>query len=427
MSAPMSKEERASRAHDIVVWGATGFTGRLVAEYLLRRCGARGDVRWALGGRSREKLERVRAELAVNDPEAAELPLLVGDARDPASLAPIVSSTRVMATTVGPYAVHGRELVASCVEHGTHYCDLTGEPQFVRAMIDAHHERAQQTGARIVHCCGYDSIPSDLGTLMLQDAMNDRHGVRCVEVKYFAGESKGGVSGGTIASMLNAVEEMTRDPSVRRLVANPYVLDPGRRSRGPDRPDQKGVRFDEDLGKWTGPFVMAAINTRVVRRTNALLGYRWGEDFRYSEVMSFAGGPSGAAKAAAVTAGLALGMGALAIPPLRRLLQAKVLPAPGEGPPREAREAGYFVSRLIGLGEATGGGRRPRLLGLVRGKADPGYGETAKMFAESALCLALDELSSPGGIVTPAFAMGQRLLGRLRDAGMVFDVSEMPT
>ena len=410
------------RSFDVVLWGATGFTGALVAEYLARHYGVGRELRWALGGRSKAKLEKVRAGLEAVDPHARELALLVGDGTDRASLDRLAVDASVVCSTVGPYALHGKELVAACVEAGTDYCDLTGEPQFVRAMIDAHHERAGATGARIVCCCGYDSIPSDLGTLMLQERAQAKHGARCVEVKHFAGEAKGGMSGGTAASMVALMDEATRDPSVRRLLNDPYALDPDRGEHGPDGHDQRGVRWDADLAQWTGPFLMAAINTRVVRRTNALLGYAWGRDFRYREAMSFGKGAKGWVRAAGVSAGTTLGTAVVAVGPVRRLLAARVLPAPGEGPSKAVRDSGFFVSRLVG----TLPGEKGKLRGTVRGTSDPGYGETAKMLSESAVCLAKDGDAIPkrGGVLTPGSCMGMRLVERLRDAGMTFDVAD---
>ncbi len=406
------------------MWGATGFTGRLVAEYLARVHGVGRDLRWAIAGRSRDKLSSIRDGLVAIDPRARDIPILVGDSRDAASLAPIVSQTRVVLTTVGPYAVYGHELVEACVEHGTDSVDLTGEPQFVRAIIDRHHARAKQTGARIVNCCGFDSIPSDLGVLMLQTEMRARNGTRCAEVKYFAGEMSGGMSGGTVASALHIAEEMSHDKNVRRIVANPYALDPDRTDRGPDGPDQKGVRFDDDLQRWTGPFAMAAINTRIVRRTNALLDYAYGKDFRYSECQSFPEGAKGFFAATAMTAGLGAFLVGAALGPTRAMMKG-MLPAPGEGPSKEARDKGFFVTRLVGIGEGNGSNTAPRLLATVRGQSDPGYGETAKMISESAVSLARDDVAPRGGILTPASCMGLHLIERLRRAGMVFDVEAM--
>jgi short subunit dehydrogenase-like uncharacterized protein len=407
------------RPFDVVLWGATGFTGRLTAEYLTRNHGVGAALRWAIGGRSRDKLERVRDGLAAIDPGARELPLLLGDGGDRASLDALARQTKVVLSTVGPFSLHGRELVAACVEAGTDYCDSTGEPQFVRAMIDAHHERARMTGARIVHCCGFDSVPSDLGTLMVQAYARDEHGSACSEVRHYVSLRGGGLSGGTVASMVALMDEASKDDRVRKLLANPYSLDPDRGDRGPDGHDPRGVAWDEDLQRWTGPFVMAAINSRVVRRSNALLGYAWGRDFRYREGMSFRSGPQGWMKAATMSVGVAAAFGIMAVPPLRRVI-ARRLPAPGEGPSKEQRDRSSFVSRFVGVLEGSGG----RVRGEVKGVGDPGYDETAKMLGESALCLARDRDSTrtEGGVLTPASCLGMTLIDRLRKAGMTFDV-----
>lgn len=413
---------RDARRFDLVLWGATGFTGRLVAEYLARHHGVGGDLTWALAGRSQKKLEAVRAALSADFPRAAGLPLLLGDSDDMVSLDTFARDARVIITTVGPYALHGRALVGACAAAGTDYVDLAGETPFIRDMIDAHHARARETGARIVHSCGYDSIPSDLGVLMLQRHAEKEHGATCPHVRLLVGESKGGFSGGTVASMLNLFEEATRDPRVRRIAGNPYALDPDRVGRGPDGPDQLGVRFHRETGRWTGPFVMAAINTRVVRRSNALLGYEYGKEFRYDEAMSFAPGLKGLAMASAVTAGTAGFALAATLAPVRRLLQSQVLPAPGEGPSREARESGFFTSRLYGT--VTGKTGPVRLVATVKGTHDPGYGETSKMLSESAMSLLRDgdAIRTEGGVLTPASCMGMALVERLRRAGMTFTV-----
>jgi short subunit dehydrogenase-like uncharacterized protein len=417
----MTRTRDRSRGTDIVLWGATGFTGALVAEYLAAKLADSG-LRLALGGRSLDKLERLRRQLAERWPAASDLPIVVADSRDQAAMAAMAADTEVVCTTVGPYAKYGHELVAACAEQGTDYCDLTGEVQFIRAMIDKHHDQAEASGARIVHCCGFDSIPSDLGTLMLHHA-NIERSAQLDEVKLVVGASRGGFSGGTVASLLNVVEEASRDRSVRRIVGHPYALNPDGERHGPDGPDQQGPRYDPELGRWTGPFVMAAINTRVVRRTNALMGWPYGRDFRYSEVTGFGPGLNGRVRATMMTGGLGAFVAAVGWTPTRTLLQKVVLPSPGEGPDREAREAGFFKLKLHARG-TTADGDALRLTGRVEGHNDPGYGETAKMLGESALCLALDcgELDSPGGILTPASAMGLRLLGRLRKAGMVFEV-----
>ncbi len=388
---------------DLVLFGATGFTGKLVAEYLRGK-----PVRWALAGRDRGKLEALQRELGV------DVPILVGDVRDPASLEAIVKQTRVVCTTVGPYAMYGAPVVAACAAHGVDYCDLTGETHWIRRMIDAHHEQAKQTGARIVHCCGFDSIPSDLGVWAVQDHALRTHGKPCSSIVYALGKSRGGISGGTIASMMNLMDEAKKDRAVRKVLLDPYALNPAG-ERGPDGPDQRSVELDRDLNAWTAPFVMAAINTRIVRRTNALSDYRYGRDFHYREVMSFPRGPRGFATAFGVTAALGGFFVAAALGPTRKLLENTVLPAPGEGPDAHTRERGSFEVRLVGQGDGF------RVEGRFAGKGDPGYGATSVMLAESALCLALDGRSTGGGILTPAYAMGGQLATRLRAAGFAIE------
>ena len=321
-----------------------------------------------------------------------------------------------MISTVGPYAKYGAEVVAACVRNGTDYCDLTGETHFVRAMIDAHHEEAKKTGARIVHCCGYDSIPSDLGTLMVQEAFKERHGKYATQVKMAAVDMRGAFSGGTIASMMNIVDEMKENPSLRKVLGNPYALNP-KGMRGPDKGDQNGARFDKDFDMWTGPFIMAAINTRIVRRSHALMGQPWGSDFRYSEVMGTGKGAKGLSKAVSVAGGVVAFMASLAIPLTRPFVE-KRLPSPGEGPNAEARAKGRFKTDFVALGDGQS------LRGTVSDQRDPGYGSTAVMLSEAALCLALQgqELEAEGGILTPAPTMGMQLVERLRAAGLKLEV-----
>jgi len=401
-----------SREFDIVLWGATGFTGRLVADYLVRNY-LDGDagLRLALAGRNKEKLEGIAKEVG-----APQLPILIGDSFDAESLNAIASKAEVLITTVGPYAKYGAELVGACVRNGTDYCDLTGETHFIAAMIDAHEEEAKRTGARIVHCCGYDSIPSDLGTLIVQEAFKQRHGTYASQVKMAAVQMRGAFSGGTIASMLNMVDEMKANPELRKVLGNPYALNP-KGVRGPDKGDQTGTRFDKDLDMWTGAFIMAAINTRIVRRSHALMGLPWGEGFRYSEVMGTGKGAKGWSGAASLTVGLVAFMGSLALPFTRPFVE-KRLPSPGEGPNKEARDKGSFKTLFVALGD----GHTERA--VVSDQRDPGYGSTAVMLSEAALCLALEgtQLPSGGGILTPATAMGMRLVERLRAAGLTLEV-----
>lgn len=414
--------DKEKREFDIVLWGATGFAGRLVAEYLAENYGD-GELQWAMGGRSEPKLERLRAELKADFGDAADVPLVLADATDRASLDEMVARTRVVCTTVGPYDKYGSKLVAACVEQDTDYCDLTGEAHWMREMIDEHHETAQAGGTRIVHCCGFDSIPSDLGTFLVQDFAKRERGAPCEQVKLFVERIKGGLSGGTLDSMANAVEKASQSREARRALGHPYSLNPAGEQSGPDGGSQSGVRHDDDADVWTAPFIMARVNEKVVRRSHALLDFEWGRDFRYSETSSMGSGPSGALRAAGFTAGLGAFAGLMAIKPTRKLLQKFVLPSPGEGPSRETIESGYFTIKLIGKGTSEAG--EPfEFETTVAADSDPGYGATSMMLGESAMCLAFDEADDAleGGVLTPASAMGMALVERLREAGMTFEV-----
>ncbi len=411
----MAKE---SRELDVVVWGASGFTGKLTAEYLLARYGTGGALRWAIAGRNKTKLEAVRSDIArTTGADASALPVVVGDGDDAAFLGDLARRTRVVCTTVGPYAKYGSKLVAACARHGTDYCDLTGEVAWMRLMIDAHHAEAAASGARIVFCCGFDCIPADLGVFFLQREMRARHGVASSRVQYRVAGFSGGASGGTIASMLGMMEEAERDPSVLRTMREPYALNPPGEQSGPDGPERMTPRWDPDFRQWTAPFMMAGIDTKIVRRSNALLGYAYGKRFRYDEAMLMGAGPLGLAKAIATTAGTLSMMGAMAIGPVRRAIAGR-LPQPGEGPSLERRERGYFEILLRGEHPSD---PDKSLRGRIHGDRDPGYGSTSKMLGESAVCLAQDGLSVAGGCWTPASAMGDALLVRLgKNAGVAF-------
>ena len=401
------------REFDVVVQGATGFTGTLVAEYMVRQYGVGGNLRWALAGRSKEKLETVRDSLG---PEAASLELILADSFDYEALAALASRTKVVLTTVGPYALYGSDLVAACVEAGTHYCDLAGEVHWIRKMIDHHQARAQQTGARIVHCCGFDSVPMDIGVWFLQEAAREKYGAYCQSITMLVKATKGAASGGTIASMLNLISESRRDRSVARTLVDPYGLNPDGERQGPDQRDQQKVLYRDDVNSWTAPFIMAGVNTKVVRRSHALAGFPYGRDFRYAEAVMTGDGFTGWLKAWLMT--LALGglvLGA-SYQPTRKLLQNFVLPKPGEGPDRELQQNGFFNLMQIGvLPDET------VLWGRITGDQDPGYGSTSKMLSECAVCLAQDDLDAGGGIWTPAAVMAKPLSERLqRNAGITF-------
>lgn len=411
---------------DVVVWGATGFTGQLVTQYLLRAYGLQAvegsgaiagehpePLRWAIAGRSEDKLRALQTQLG------AQVPLLTADSDDAASLDALVAKATVVLSTVGPYAKYGSKLVAACATSGTHYCDLTGEVQWMRKMIDAHQGAAQASGARIVHTCGFDSIPSDLGTLFVHNAMREQSNDDCGVVKYRAAEFKGGFSGGTVASMMYMMEEAQQDPALKDVLADPYALNPRDTRRGLDGSDISAPVWDSDFNNYVGPFVMAGINTRVVRRSNALMDYRYGHNLRYDEGTLMGEGPLGFAKSFAMSATTAAMTAATAFSPVRNLMQ-RFVPQPGEGPNEELRESGFFAIRFYAEGAAD---KDNKVRAVVRGDKDPGYGSTAKMISESAVCLALDELSSPGGIGTPASTMGEPLIKRLHErAGVTFEL-----
>jgi len=406
----------------VVLQGATGFTGRLVAEHLLRRHGVGGELRWAIAGRNASKLEGVRDEISrETGVDAGALPIITADAGDAAAMRALAERASVVCTTVGPYALYGSELVAACASTGTHYCDLTGEVHWMRQMIDAHQAAAQESGARIVHTCGFDCIPSDVGTFFLQKAMRARHGVPASHVKMRVEGFSGGASGGTIASMLEMMKAAGRDPEVMRVMNDPYALNPAGQRQGPDTAERMTPQHDPDFEQWIAPFMMAGVDTKIVRRTNALLDHAYGEGFRYDEGVLCGGGPLGFAKATSTAAGTGAGMAAFALGPVRRAVAGR-LPQPGEGPSKEKREAGYFELAFWGAHPED---RGKSLRARVTGDRDPGYGSTAKMLGESAACLALDELSSPGSFHTPASAMGEPLLARLQEhAGLTFTIEE---
>lgn len=428
-------EHDVHRDLDLVLWGATGYTGTLVARELAHNAARRTSDRreapaWALGGRSREKLEALRRELAEIDPGAAELPLLVADASDPASLEPMVRRTRVVCATVGPYARHGIPLVELCAAHGTDYCDLSGEVVWMRRTADRFHDAARESGARIVHGCGFDSIPSDLGTLLLHHRL-EAEGSGLKRARLRVRKLRGAASGGTVATAFEVVSEARRDPEARRILLDPYALNPPGEREGPDRNSGRRPGLDPDRAMWTAPFLMAMINTRVVRRTNALLGYPYGRDFRYDERVDAGPGFRGRLRAQrlAWTAGSLTT--AAALPPTAWLLRRFVLPEPGEGPSEEERERGAFRIALFGEGRPVDrDGPPPRARITVAADRDPGYGATARMLAASALELVATRRSreaGSGGVLTPAAALGLPLVERLRGAGIAFEtVPETP-
>ena len=402
------------KTFDIIVYGATSFVGQIITRYMHEQF-ADGSIRWAIAGRSRAKLQNVSDAIGLKGIE-----MLVADASDEDALRTLCDQTMVMMSTVGPYALYGDTLVKVCVETGTHYCDLTGEPQWIRKMQSQHEEAAKQSGARIVHCCGFDSIPSDLGVHFLQRHAVEKSGQTCERVDMRVIKMKGGASGGTIASMINMVKEASGNPELRRELKDPYSLCPPDHGFTARQRDVK-MEYDSSYGGWIAPFVMAAINTRVVHRSNALSSKHYGDDFLYEEAMATGDGKRGKRMARAASWGMGGLMVAMAIPPIRWLLANTVLPKPGEGPSEKDQLEGGFDLLFLGT---TPDGATIRC--RVTGDRDPGYGSTAKMLSQAAACLARDiPADTPGGFWTPATLMGDRLIERLvADAGLTFDVVE---
>ncbi len=379
---------------DIIVWGATGYTGRLVAEHLLKTYGAAGDLTWAMGGRSAEKLAQVRDEIGA--PQS--LPLIVADAADPGGMDAMVRRAKVIISTVGPYQLYGTPLVTACAAAGTDYVDLTGESNWIAEMIRANEAAAKASGARIVFSCGFDSIPFDLGVFFVEEEAKKRFGAYAPRVRGRVRGLKGGLSGGTLASGMATQAAAAKDPGVAVVLADPFALTPG--FRGPDQPDGERAYEDKVTGAWVGPFMMAGINTKAVHRSNLLLGHRWGKGFQYDEMQMLPGPPS--ADPAGGMGGFNFGAGGL--------------PKPGEGPSKEERETGFYD--LLYIAEA-GDGRSVRA--AIKGDMDPGYGSTSKILGEAAVCLARDVPRTPGGCWTPASAMGAALIARLGPkAGLTF-------
>lgn len=398
------------RELDVVLFGATGFVGRLVAGYLAGHAPA--GVRIGLAGRSEQRLTQVRAGLGA---PAAAWPLLVADSADPESLAALAGSARVVATTVGPYRQHWLRLVEACASMGTDYADLTGEVLFIRESIDRCHDVAVGTGARIVHCCGFDSIPSDLGVQLLHHAARADDAGDLEDTTLVVKALRGGVSGGTLASGMGQWDEARASVQSRRVVGDPYALSPDRAAEphlGDER-DLDRAHYDRGLGIWTAPFVMAGLNTRVVRRSNALQDWAYGRRFRYREITGCGTGLAAPVKAVSLAASFKALTAALGFGPARALL-GPFLPAPGQGPGEKTRRTGFFRIQIHAR-TSTG----VRYLARIEAQGDPGYAATSVMLGESALCLALDGERLPGraGVLTPATAMGTVLASRLTSAG----------
>ena len=384
-----------TKEFDIVVHGATGFTGRLIAEYLLTRSDS--ELKWAMGGRSLDKLQAVRDEIGA----PASTPLVVIESSDEASLKSLMSKTRLVISAVGPYQLYGNELIKACAESGVDYVDLCGEPAWMRHMIDQHQATAEKSGARLVFSCGFDSSPFDLGVFMAQEEMTKRFGKPAQRVRGRVRKMKGTFSGGTAASFKATMAAAATQPGVIDLLKNPFSLTPG--FEGPRQPAGHKPMLDEVMGVWVAPFIMATINTRNVHRSNFLLNHVWGSDFAYDEMIVAGPGEKGEAIANAIAQDKSMSEDKL---------------KPGEGPSKAEREAGSYDVLFIATNEQ---GQSVKV--GVKGDRDPGYGSTSKMIAEAAICLLKDATVTKGGFWTPASAMGNALIARLQSyAGLTFNV-----
>lgn len=397
---------------DFVVFGATSFVGKILCQYLTQTY-PNNEVNWAIAGRSEAKLQSLKQALGE---QGENLAVIVADAADEQQLIAMADQTRAIVSTVGPYALYGEPLIKVCCDTGTDYCDLTGEAQWIAKMLEKYEEKAKASGARIVNSCGFDSIPSDLGVLFLQEKANEIHGNYCYRIKMRVKAMKGGASGGTVASMLNIAQEAAKDPALRRMLINPYALCPENHPFFARQASNNQAKYDADFNAWITPFVMAAINTRIVHRSNGLLNARYGKNFLYDEAML----SKSAFKAKTFALGLGAFMVSAAIKPLSKMMESTFLPKPGEGPSPDEQENGFYS--LSFLGETATG---KTLSAKVTGDRDPGYGSTAKMLAETAIHLAQHMGDKEGGFWTPSTAFGMPLVERLREkAGLTFDIVE---
>jgi short subunit dehydrogenase-like uncharacterized protein len=399
------------KTFNLILYGATGFVGQQAIAYLAEH--AASGTRWAIAGRSLAKLEAARQAVAKQHPSVKSIPIVIADAQDDQALAKLAASTRVVLSCAGPYALYGSKMVAACVAHQTHYCDITGESPWMAQMIDAHHEKASSDGTRIVPGCGFDSVPSDLGAYLLMREMKKRHKADCTEIKAAFSLGGGGLNGGTLASVMNMIES-----GQRKALSNPFLLNPAGTAPKDTKPhrDPLGAHWDEDFKAWLGLFVMGPVNTRVVRRS---LGLR-GQAASYQEYLRFGRSLAAGAVAASFGVGSKISMGFLEISPLRKLAQ-RMIPQPGQGPSAASMARGFFKAELIGQ-SAQG----HKLRAVIGDSLDAGNGATVKMMCESALALAENENQLPKatGVITPSVAMGDVLEKRLLAAGMRIEISE---
>ncbi|MGB2139218.1 MAG: saccharopine dehydrogenase family protein [Psychrobacter sp.] len=416
-----SVEKQDNRPYAVVLYGATSFVGQITAKYLSQFLADSNDIEWAIAGRDEEKLKKLQSEIS-DSGSAKKVDIIIANSNDEASLDEMTKQAKVVISTVGPYLKYGEPLIKSCANNGTDYVDLTGEAIFIKDMMDKYQDTASQSGARIVNSCGFDSIPSDLGVYFTQQQAEKQFDEVCEKIHMRVKAAKGGLSGGTVASMATIFEEVGKDKSRRKQVANPYLLNddadaPNVRQKNVSKPE-----YDSEHGRWLAPFVMASINTRIVHRTNQLTDYEYGREFKYDEAMWMKDGVKGQLTSYALSAGLFGFATTMMFKPSRELLSKHVLPKSGSGPSKSEQENGYFDIRFFGYTASN-----DSISTKVTGDRDPGYGSTSRMLAQSALCLAQDisHQDVKGGFWTPASAMGDKLIARLEEhSGLSFEVVE---
>ena len=405
----MSISKQKQKIFDLIIWGASGYTGKLVCEYIVKNY-KKNNLKWALGGRNKSKIERLITSLNLKN-----IPYFIADSNNKISLLKITKTTKTICSTVGPYAKYGTLLIEACIESKTNYCDITGETHWIRDIIDNYHTKALKNKVKIIHACGFDSIPSDIGVFYAQKKMMEDMGKYANKISMRVSAMKGGVSGGTIFSFLNILDQTRKSKTIRKIVNNPHGLCPTVDFFDSNEADLKKIIYDNTSKTWIGPFVMASINTRIVRRSNYLIDFKYGRDFNYNEALTIGKGKFNKL------------LGYLRLMPILIITQTKnkafnslirlILPKPGEGPTESSRKNGYFKFKFYVFD------KKLRAIVSLIGDGCPGYGSTSKMLAESAVCLALDKLPIKNGVLTPSVGLGTPLLNRLeKNAGLKFQI-----
>jgi len=403
------------KKYDLIVFGATGFTGRLVVEYLWEKYELNNSLNWAIAARDINKLQAINKTIA-----QGQIPMEIADSHDEESLNHLCRKAKVVCSTIGPYSIYGTKLVETCILHGCHYCDLSGEVTWMRKMIDQFHEKAEAAQVKIVHSCGFDSIPSDMGVWNLQLAFKEKYGSFAPQVETGVKAMKGGFSGGTFASLSEVMKTATEDHEMKRALLDPHGLDPGDQKGLSEEKDLRSVQWSASFNSWVAPFIMSTINTRIVRRSHALSNFPYGKNFIYREFSLMGKGVSSWLKAWMMTLPLGVVMSAKPGSFIDRMIQ-KWAPSPGEGPSKEERENGFWV-----FDYRAQNAKGEVLTARMKGDKDPGYGSTSKMLGEAAVCLSLDDLNSNYGILTPVSAMGEALWTRLhQNAGISFNIKTL--